>query len=69
MVTQLTSDQVNRYRRHLILPEVGMEGQKKLLNAGYRPDPNSSSEKMQEYIRSDLSRWEPLIKELGLKLD
>ena len=32
-VTQLNSDQVNRYRRHLILPEVGMEGQKKLLNA------------------------------------
>jgi tripartite-type tricarboxylate transporter receptor subunit TctC len=43
--------------------------QKKLLNAGYRPDLNSSSEKMQEYIRSDLSGWEPLIKELGLKLD
>ncbi|MBC7784924.1 MAG: molybdopterin-synthase adenylyltransferase MoeB [Burkholderiales bacterium] len=32
-VTQLNSDQVNRYRRHLLLPEVGMEGQKKLLNA------------------------------------
>jgi sulfur-carrier protein adenylyltransferase/sulfurtransferase len=30
---QLNSDQVNRYKRHLILPEVGMEGQKKLLNA------------------------------------
>src|SRR6266550_1578497 len=30
---QLTNDQVNRYRRHLILPEVGVEGQKKLLNA------------------------------------
>jgi adenylyltransferase/sulfurtransferase len=33
MVTQLNSDQINRYKRHLILPEVGMEGQKKLLNA------------------------------------
>jgi adenylyltransferase/sulfurtransferase len=33
MVTQLSNDQVNRYKRHLILPEVGMEGQKKLLNA------------------------------------
>src|SRR5436190_10841699 len=33
MVTQLSTDQVNRYKRHLILPEVGMEGQKKLLNA------------------------------------
>src|SRR6476620_12166620 len=30
---QLSNDQVNRYRRHLILPEVGVEGQKKLLNA------------------------------------
>ena len=33
MVTQLSSDQVNRYKRHLILPEVGVDGQKKLLNA------------------------------------
>src|SRR3954449_8604995 len=33
MVTQLNADQINRYRRHLLLPEVGMEGQKKLLNA------------------------------------
>src|SRR2546429_9365386 len=32
-VTQLSTEQVNRYKRHLILPEVGMEGQKKLLNA------------------------------------
>ncbi|HEV8608076.1 MAG TPA: molybdopterin-synthase adenylyltransferase MoeB [Tepidisphaeraceae bacterium] len=32
-VNQLNSEQINRYKRHLILPEVGMEGQKKLLNA------------------------------------
>lgn len=32
-VTELTNDQINRYKRHLILPEVGIEGQKKLLNA------------------------------------
>src|SRR2546423_14111995 len=32
-ITQLTSEQINRYKRHLILPEVGMEGQLKLLNA------------------------------------
>src|SRR5687768_10377164 len=32
-VTQLSSDQINRYKRHLILPEVGVEGQTKLLNA------------------------------------
>ena len=32
-VTQLNQEQVNRYKRHLILPEVGVEGQKKLLNA------------------------------------
>ena len=33
MIDQLSNDQINRYKRHLILPEVGMEGQKKLLNA------------------------------------
>ena len=32
-VTQLNTDQINRYKRHLILPEVGMDGQRKLLNA------------------------------------
>src|SRR3954462_1952776 len=32
-VTQLNTDQINRYKRHLILPEVGMDGQKKLLDA------------------------------------
>jgi sulfur-carrier protein adenylyltransferase/sulfurtransferase len=32
-VTQLNNEQLNRYKRHLILPEVGVEGQKKLLNA------------------------------------
>jgi adenylyltransferase/sulfurtransferase len=32
-VTQLSGDQINRYKRHLLLPEVGVEGQKKLLNA------------------------------------
>src|SRR5215208_5633279 len=33
LMSQLSPEQVNRYKRHLILPEVGMEGQKKLLNA------------------------------------
>src|SRR5260370_19165129 len=32
-ISQLKSEQINRYKRHLILPEVGTEGQKKLLNA------------------------------------
>jgi len=32
-VTTLNPDQINRYKRHLLLPEVGIEGQKKLLNA------------------------------------
>src|SRR3954454_199919 len=31
--TQLNNEQVNRYKRHLILPEVGTAGQLKLLNA------------------------------------
>ena len=30
---QLSTEQVNRYKRHLILPEVGMAGQKKLLES------------------------------------
>src|SRR5712672_1859317 len=30
---QLSNEQVNRYKRHLLLPEVGVEGQRKLLNA------------------------------------
>src|SRR5256714_1732688 len=33
MATQLSNEQINRYKRHLILPEVGPEGQQKLLNA------------------------------------
>jgi len=33
MVTQLSNDQINRYKLHIILPEVGVEGQLKLLNA------------------------------------
>jgi adenylyltransferase/sulfurtransferase len=32
-VSQLSNEQVQRYKRHLILPEVGVEGQKKLMNA------------------------------------
>src|ERR1700693_71824 len=32
-VNQLNNEQINRYKRHLILPEVGVEGQLKLLNA------------------------------------
>jgi adenylyltransferase/sulfurtransferase len=30
---QLTTEQINRYKRHLLLPEVGVEGQLKLLGA------------------------------------
>src|ERR1041384_7293496 len=32
-IEQLNTEQINRYKRHLILPEVGMAGQLKLLNA------------------------------------
>ena len=31
--TELTKEEVNRYRRHLVLPEVGREGQRRLKNA------------------------------------
>src|SRR5262249_32632381 len=43
--------------------------QRKLLDAGYRPDPDSTPEKLQQYIQYDLERWGPLIKDIGLKLD
>jgi tripartite-type tricarboxylate transporter receptor subunit TctC len=43
--------------------------QKKLIDAGYRPDPESTPEKVQQYIRQDLERWGPLIKDIGLKVD
>jgi molybdopterin/thiamine biosynthesis adenylyltransferase/rhodanese-related sulfurtransferase len=33
MFTELSNDEIQRYSRHLILPEVGMEGQLKLKNA------------------------------------
>ena len=33
MTTDLNREQINRYKRHLILPEVGMDGQKKLLDS------------------------------------
>ena len=33
MPSQLNTEQINRYKRHLLLPEVGVEGQLKLLNA------------------------------------
>lgn len=33
IVNDLNAEQITRYRRHLILPEVGVEGQKRLLNA------------------------------------
>ncbi len=33
-MAQLTRDQILRYSRHLIMPEVGIEGQKKLKDAG-----------------------------------
>ncbi|MGD1275613.1 MAG: molybdopterin-synthase adenylyltransferase MoeB [Tepidisphaeraceae bacterium] len=32
-VSQLSTEQINRYKRHLILPEVGVAGQLKLINA------------------------------------
>ena len=32
-MSQLSSEQINRYKRHLLFPEVGVEGQKKLIAA------------------------------------
>jgi tripartite-type tricarboxylate transporter receptor subunit TctC len=43
--------------------------QRKLLDAGFRPDAESTPEKLQQYIQYDLERWGPLVKDIGLKLD
>ena len=32
-ISELTNAQIDRYSRHLLLPEVGLEGQKKICNA------------------------------------
>lgn len=43
--------------------------QKVLNESGIRADTESTPEKMREFIRYDVGRWGPLIKELGLKID
>lgn len=43
--------------------------QKMMQDAGFGPDVDSTPEKLQQYINSDLDRWRPLIKDLGIKLD
>ena len=43
--------------------------QKVLNESGFRSDTDSTPEKMREFIRYDIGRWSPLVKELGLKID
>ena len=33
MFNKLTPDEVDRYSRHIIMPQVGSEGQRKLINS------------------------------------
>jgi tripartite-type tricarboxylate transporter receptor subunit TctC len=43
--------------------------QKTLLDSGFAPDIDSTSEKLKQFIDKDIARWGPLAKELGLKID
>ena len=43
--------------------------QKTMQDAGFGLDVDSTPEKLRQYINSDLERWKPLIKELGIKID
>jgi len=60
----LSAEQQNRYKRHLLLPEVGVEGQKKLLDAkvlllgaGGLGSPAALYPRLLESARSASSTW------------
>jgi len=39
------------------------------VSAGFDPDPDSTPEKAREFVEAEITRWTPIIKSLGLKLD
>ena len=43
--------------------------QKTLLDSGFRLDTDSNAEKLAKFIDYDMSRWGPLVKEIGVKVD
>jgi tripartite-type tricarboxylate transporter receptor subunit TctC len=43
--------------------------QQMLIEAGFEPDIDSTSEKFQRFIEEDISRWRPLVQAIGLKLN
>src|SRR3546814_20348381 len=62
---ELSDEQIDRYARHLVLPEIGEEGQEKLLNArvlviGAGGLGRSEERRVgKECVRTCRSRWSP----------
>jgi pentatricopeptide repeat protein len=43
--------------------------QEMLIESGFEPDTDSTPERFRRLIADDLSRWPPIVKAIGLKLD
>src|SRR5215472_532928 len=43
--------------------------QRMLVEAGFEPDVDSSPEKLRRLIESEITKWTPIVQELGLKID
>jgi tripartite-type tricarboxylate transporter receptor subunit TctC len=43
--------------------------QQMLVESGFEPDLDSTSEKFRRFIEEDIARWTPVVKAIGLKLD
>ena len=55
MSTSLSNQEIERYSRHLILPEVGVKGQEKLRDAQFRI---AELERELEVANEEWANWE-----------
>jgi tripartite-type tricarboxylate transporter receptor subunit TctC len=40
-----------------------------LIESGFEPGVDSTSDKFRRFIEEDIARWSPVVKAIGLKLD